>query len=229
MAVAPNGDLYVTNSNVPDIAVYHADTVTPFRTIKPALGDAGLIAIGTDNTLAIAYFNGSNNTGTLVIYDRGSPTPTRTIGIPLGNNLLLILRGLAFDYAGNLYLSVSRYPNGPAQVLKFAPNSTSGIVTKLIAGDGFGIDSAGNVYEGETFNIFVQRLGASTPWRDITQGTHSVGLFAVASDGTLFVPNTDSYAYGDGNLVEYAPGGSSPVARYKSPLMIYPVSAALSP
>ena len=229
LAVAPNGDLYVTNGTGQNVTVYRPGTTTPFKTLKSTDGTPGLIAFAADGSLAIAYGRGFNRAGTLVVYDRGSATPTRSIFIPLGNNLLLLLRGLAFDRFENLYLSVSRYPRGPAQFLKYPRGSSTPVNTGLAVDDGIAIDSAGDIYSGETFSIAVERQGANNPLRVIKRGVQSTGFLAVESDGTLFLPNTESYAFGDGNLVEYASGGSIPIATFKSPEMIYPVAAALSP
>lgn len=228
LAVAPSGDLYVTNDYGQNVTVYKPGTSTPFKTLKSPAGTPGLIASAADGTLAIAYSQGFSKGGSLVVYDRGSATPTRNIDIPLGNNLLLELRGLAFDRFENLYLSVSRYPRGPAQFLKY-PRGSSSADPAPFFGDGIAIDSADNIYAGETFSVVVERFGATHPARIIKRGVQSAGFLAAEPDGTLFLPNTESYAFGDGNLVEYAPGGSTPIATFKSSEMIYPVAAAVSP
>ena len=228
LAVAPNGDLYVTNDYGQNVTVYKPGMTTPFKTLKSPDGTPGLIASAADSTLAIAYSRGFSKGGALVVYDRGSAIPTRNIDIPLGNNLLLELRGLAFDRFENLYLSVSRYPRGPAQFLKY-PRGSSSAEAGPFLGDGIAIDSASDIYAGETFSISVVRQGAAHPIRIIKRGVQSTGFLAVEPDGTLFLPNTASYAFGNGNLVEYAPGSSTPMATFKSPEMTYPVAAAVSP
>lgn len=231
LAVAPNGDLYVANHSAQDVTAYKPGINTPFRTIKTTGKYPAYIAISADGTMAIAYYGRSGANGMLVVYDKGSATPTRNITIPIGKNIFLILLGLEIDSSDNLYLSFSGYASGPTVMLKYPPGSTAGTNTKIYPGSNGGFDSRGDMFVGSEFDIAMYAPGATTFTRRITKGILSVGLFAVAPDGTLFVPNTSHYVEGiptAGNLVKYAPGSFTPALTISSPYLQDAVAAAVT-
>ena len=229
LAVGPDNVLYVANTQ--DVALYKAGTTSPFKTIASNFGSPSRVAVAADNTLAIAYTKGLKSDGELVIYDKGSATPTREIRIPLiGKNLLLGVPGLEIDAADNVFLATARYAIGPGLVQKFAPGSTKGLVTGLQPSIGGGFDAAGNLYDGFGAAICAHVRTGKQCARTVTNGISDVAQFAVRPDGAMFVPNTDHYVDGNptnGNLAAYAPGGSTPVATYASPTFVDPRGAAL--
>ncbi|HEV3152165.1 MAG TPA: hypothetical protein VGZ02_00015, partial [Candidatus Baltobacteraceae bacterium] len=76
LAVGPDGVLYVTNTFGNNVTLYKAGATSPFRTIASTFGVPERVAVSADNTLAIAYTKGFRKSGELVIYDKGSATPT---------------------------------------------------------------------------------------------------------------------------------------------------------
>ncbi|HEV3154020.1 MAG TPA: hypothetical protein VGZ02_09475, partial [Candidatus Baltobacteraceae bacterium] len=157
--------------------------------------------------------------------------PTRSVVIPLlKNNLLLSVIGLAIDASDNIFLSTSRYAVGPGLMQKYAPGSTTGVNTGLTPDIEGGFDSAGNMYVGFSNSVCVYAPGGTHCARRITKGLSSVTPFAVAPDGTLFVPDGSHYSNGEpqnGDVTEFAPGGSSPVAKFSSSSFVDPEGAAL--
>jgi len=229
LAVGPDNVLYVANAH--NVSLYKPGAASPFKTIVSNFGVPSRVAVAADNTLAIAYANGFKSDGELVIYDKGSASPTREIRIPLiGNNLLLSMVGLEIDAADNVFLATARYALGPGLVQKFAPGSINGLVTGLMPAGGGGFDAAGNLYDGFEAAICVHVRTGKQCARTVTNGVSAVAQFAVRSDGAMFVPNANHYVNGNatnGNLVAYAPGGSTPIATYSSPTFVDPEGAAL--
>ncbi|HEV3152330.1 MAG TPA: hypothetical protein VGZ02_00845, partial [Candidatus Baltobacteraceae bacterium] len=186
LAVDPSGDLYV--GNVRNVTVYKPGSSTPFKTLASKFGAPRNIVISADDTIAILFGGGVLNSGGLVIFDKGSPTPTRIIPVPLGNNTALTFRGAAIDGTDTLFVSINRYAFGPSGIFAFAPNSTHGAPTGLSAGIIGGFDSAGNLYNGDAGFICRYAPGGKTCAHRITNGLGSYVYFTVAADGTLFVP-----------------------------------------
>jgi len=215
LAVDPSGDLYV--GNLRNVTVYKPGGSTPFKTLASKFGAPRNIAIGADDTVAIAFGGGVLKSGGLVIFDRGSATPTRIIPVALGTNTAMNFRGAAIDATDNLFVSISRYSVGPSGIFEFAPNSTHGTPTGLSADIVGGFDSAGNLYNGDSGFICRYAPGSKACTHEITNGVASYGYFTVAADGTIFVPQQtfDGQTTG-GQLQMYAPGALSPTATFTS-------------
>lgn len=233
LAVDPSGDLYVANGN--NVIVYKPRASTPFKTITSKFGKPSEVAISPDNTIAITFGGGILSSGTLVVFDKGSATPTRTIPIPLlsqNSNTALFLPGLQIDSSDNIFLSVIHYAKGPDELLEFVPGSTHGIVTGLTPDIIGGFDTAHNIYTGGPAVgqvpgfICVYRPGGKTCARRITNGLTVVGFFAVTGNGTLFVPN-GANGPANGNLVMFAPNASTPTVTFASSALTNPVGAAV--
>src|ERR1700694_1095063 len=230
LAVDAKGVLYVSNATV--VTAYRPGAVQPFRTITAAPGAAlsvrgraggavgtpYSIAVSADGTLAISYEPARSlfTRGTLVIFDKGSATPTRTISIPLNNADLVTRRGLAIDAADNVFLSVGRYPHGGGMV-KFAAGSTQSVNLNIGVANGQAFDARGNFYVcfGSVIDVFAP--GATQPFRQISNGLNSGTLITVSSDGRIFAPNVELFDFGTnqdipGNVVEYGPTGVNPLA-----------------
>ena len=229
LAVDPSGDLYVVN--VKNVTVFKPDASTPFRTITSKFGGPSTITISADNTIAITFGGGVLKSGTLVIFDRGSVTPTRTINIPLEaqlNNTALFFKGVTIDSSDNVFLSVIRYAKGPSAIYEFAHGSSHGVATRLSPDTTGGFDSAGNLYEGGTGFICEYAPGGKSCARRITSGLASIGFFAVLPDGTLFVPNSVFNGQTtSGEILMYVSGVSAPSATFASQALSQPIGAAL--
>jgi hypothetical protein len=230
LAVGSNGVLYVSNLNA--VTEYQPGALTPFRTIPLTGGTPVAIAVGSDGTLAVAEVPPVHQPGHLLIFDKGSPTPTRTITFPLDGQLHVNMGGVAVDASDDVFASVHQYPHGPSRLLEFAPGSTNGVDTGLLFGAGLGLDAAGNLYIGFTDFVNVYAPGSTQPARQISNGLVSLRLFAVAPDGRIFAPNSEHLVGGGaspGDVVEYAPNGVTPVARLSSNIDVNPRGVALRP
>lgn len=148
------------------------------------------------------------------IFDQGSREPTRTIHFPLGDNFEFPRASTAIDSSDDVYLSLTRYPNGPDQMIAVAAGSTHPVITGLPTAIGMAFDGQNNLYlgnsNGSTGEIAVYAPGAQQPSYYITNGINVPGDFCALADGTLFVPNGNLSQQGD--VLEFAPGGTSPEA-----------------
>lgn len=234
LAVDVNGNLYVANSNLAahdfDVAVYHPGALRPFRTIRSTHGVPVAIAVSADGTLAVAYAPHMFlfSPATLVIYDRGSLTPTRTITIGLAGDDLVRLESVAIDVSDNVFLSVGRYPD-EIQLLKFAPGSTQGVNVGISPGTGEAFDGRGDFYISYGAIIDVFAPGATQPFRRITNGLNFATFITVAPDGRLFAPNPERFNSGTnrfdpGFVVEYSSQGAR-ITTLRT--VVDPIGAAL--
>lgn len=229
LAVDPvTGDVYVSTPYGSTLTVYPRGTTRPSRTI-PVGGAAQQMAFSADRTLVVPVYHGDHRNLTMLVFDRGSLAPTRKMVIPLrSDNVLVFSNGVAIDAHDNIFLGVTQYPHGPRQQLEFPAGSTTARVTQLPDGVAETFDAAGNFYVATTSTIAEYAPGATRPLRTIRDGLFSVGQMSVAPDGTLFVPNTETY-FSRGDLVEYAPNSTRPEAKLTTADDTYPVVTAISP
>jgi hypothetical protein len=230
MTVDGRGNLYVVAA--PGLVqVFTPGSLHPARTIQFSGRKLASVAASADGTLAIFGIRGFKQDGTLYIFDKGSLTPTRTIDIPIhGNdaNFVFTEHALFVDALDNVFFSVGRYSSGDGAVEEFLPNSTRHINTSLLRGGAIGFDASGNYYAGLAFQIDVFAAGSASQSRFIRQGITSQAFFTVLPDGTLFVPNTETQI-GRGDVVEYAPGASRPMATIRTSDDIDPFGTAYRP
>ena len=217
MTVDGSGNLYVVAS--PGLVqVFTPGGLHPARTIQFSGRQLASVAASADGTLAIFGRGNISQDGTLYIFDKGSLNPTRTIDIPMHtseNNFVFTEHALFIDASDNVFFSVSRYGSGDGAVEEFLSNSTQHINTGLLRGGAIGFDASGNYYTGLAFQINVFAAGSHSQSRIIQQGITSQAFFTVLPDGTLFVPNMATQT-GRGDVVEYAPGGSRPIATIRT-------------
>lgn len=233
LLVDSKGLLYVSNASL--VTVYKPGALQPFRTISAAKGMPYSMAAGTDGTLVISYEPAAFlfTPATLVIFDRGSPSPTRKITIPLKGEDLVGLEGVAIDKSDNVFLSVKRYPDGSEMVM-FPPGSTQSVGVNIPGGLGQGFDAHGNFYVCYGNLIDEYAPGSNHLIRQISKGLSEATLITVTSDGHIFAPNAEQFNYGtsqdiSGNVVEYAPNGASPIAIVQSANDVDPRGVALRP
>jgi len=214
LAVEPDGTLFVAGF-FEGITEYAPGSTSPMRTLVPATGAYGPVAVSADGTLAIgcSMMQDGDIGAILAIYDKGSPIATRTISFQLEGQRFVFITAVAVDSADDVYVSVNRYPRGAKQVLFFAPNATVGTVTGLPLNVGMAFDAAGNLFLGQTKSISVYAPGTTTPFRRIKNGLVSAVAPAVTPNGTIFVANTAQDFNGQitpGDIIEYLPGRSIP-------------------
>lgn len=227
IAVDTHGVLYVANGLSRQVTLYKPGAIHPFRVLPgPKDSSPGTVAVGADGTLAVGL-RGGDSAATLLIYDRGSLTPTRRIDFPLGNQALVFIGGIAIDASENVFVSVVRYPGGQGQEqhLKFIPGSTAGTDTGITPGRAETFDRAGNLYVSVVGEIYVFRPGATHLFRTISKGIHTAIGIAVANPGNVFIADLE----GPGEIVEYAPNGSTPIARHVLPDGLLAAGTALRP
>jgi hypothetical protein len=221
------GNLYVVAS--PGLVqVFTPGSLHPSRTIQFSGRSLASVAASADGTLAIFGNGGFEQDGTLYIFDKGSLTPTRTIDIPIDagdGNFVFTEHALFVDKSDNVYFSVSRYGSGDGAVEEFVPGSTQPIDTSLLRGDAIGFDARGNYYAGLGFQIDAFGAGSLSLARVIRQGILSQTFFTILNDGTLFVPNAATQN-GRGDVVEYAPGASRPIATIRTSDDLDPTATA---
>jgi WD40 repeat protein len=225
VAADTKGVLYVGNQTG-EVQVYQRGSQSPSRSITPARGAVSSIAVSTDGTLVIAS-GGIFTDGGLLIFDKGSRQPTRSIDIPLGNNdETFVTAGV--DAKDEIDYSFHHYPRPDAGNFLLQPGSLQGVNTGRLPDAVGGFDRAGNLYMTTGAEIDEYFPGAKTPSRRITSGLTSAALFAVAPNGKLYVPNTLSQN-APGSLVEYSAKSAKPIATLSGSNDPYPVSAALGP
>jgi WD40 repeat protein len=225
VAADTKGVLYVGNQTG-EVQVYQPGSQSPSRSITPAHGAVSSIAVSPDGTLVIAS-GGIFTDGGLLIFDKGSRQPTRSIDIPLGNNdETAVTAGV--DAKDEIDYSFHHYPRPDAGNVLLQPGSLQGVNTGRLPDVVGGFDRAGNLYMTTGTEIDEYFPGAKTPSRRITNGLTSASLFAVAPNGKLYVPNTLSQS-APGNLVEYSATSAKPIATLSGSNDPYPVSSALGP
>lgn len=205
-------NLYVLNTG--KIHIFPPGSTKYNRTIAPRNGTLYGLAVAPDGTLATLSVRDGLKKATLWIFDQGSLKPTRAIGFPLGNNIEFLRASAAIDSSDDVYLSLSRYPNGPDQMIEVAAGSRQPVVTALPTAFGMAFDGQNNLYlgnsNGSTGEIAVYAPGAQQPAYSITNDINVPGYFCALTDGTLFVPN--GVHSGEGDVLEFAPGAKRPSA-----------------
>jgi hypothetical protein len=225
LAVDAHGVLYVANrlNNRSWVSVYQPGSVHPQKQMQFNFTPES-IAVSADETLAIAGSQGFFKDGTVLIFDKGSPMPTRRITLPIGRDIAMETMGIVFDASDDLFVSVGVYPHD-ARIVEVVPGSTHGIVVKPAPGNGEGVDSGGRFFIGNP-NIIVglsRDLGKQI--RTITNGLAGVTALAVTADGHIFASNI----FGNqGFIVEYG-AGPNPIQMRQGPDTIYPTGVALLP
>jgi hypothetical protein len=229
IAVNQRGELFVANATNANITVYKNGASSPSRTIADAsLGAPFALAVGSDDTL-VAGFNGApGHDAAIAVFDKGATRPTRIIDVPLekGNDTVTI-DAIAIA-SGTMYAAVMRDAGG-SQLLYFKPGSSHGIDTGISPGNGLAVDGYGSVYVGYGDSIDVFAPGTHSMMYSIS-GVYRTSLVAVASNGTMYVPQQGYYVcsqfYENGNVGVFAPKSQSMSASFGTPL-VDPVSVAL--
>jgi hypothetical protein len=230
IALDKKGNLYVANAAAQNVAVYKHGATSPSRIIAMAsLGIPAALAVGSDDTLVVGYDGVSGRDSGLAIFDKGSSQATRSIALRPENNTDVSVGAVAIE-AGSMYVSVTRSPNGPSQLLEFAPGSSKGVDTGIAPGTGEAFDGLGNFYVDSGVSVSVYSPG-QTQARYVIPNLINAGQIVTAPNGTLFVPDGQdricSQFTEPGYVAEYAPGSQNPSAYLSSSYLQNPVSLAL--
>jgi hypothetical protein len=207
IGVDSSGALYVANGQA--VEVYKPRARSPFKALTDVPTPNG-VGFGPHGTVAVSglYPQG----GMLAVYDNGSPRPTRIITFPPGR-IRTEVSNPVFDSAGDLFIAVHQYPRGPANVLEFAPGSTTDVITKLPFGPALGIDAQNNIYVSFGSEIVEFQPGASQPFRRLLRGLVATTELAVGASGQLYVVNVERLlGQGPpGDVVEFGHAGLHPI------------------
>jgi hypothetical protein len=255
MCVDRKGAIYTVNQGFTFerfsfVAVYQAGAGAPSTIIKDGVKFPKACAVDKSGTLFVSNDEVMPNGIPIVVieeYAHGGVTPTGSLTItdphPVAN-ARACSGGMTFDQGGNLLVSAefstqsSQYRSG--YVFKVAPGATKAIDLGLkgignTCESGVGIDGSGNLFVGSSSasfstNIAVFGPGQTTLTRTITKGLTSPRLFSVDSAGRLYVPNDAAPGQPQfANVVEYAPGGDTPVNTITGKDFISPIGTALTP
>lgn len=206
IGVDQRGVLYVANGQA--VEVYMPRARSPFKALTDVPTPAA-VGFGPNGTVAVSglYPQG----GMLAVYDHGSPTPTRVMTFPPGR-IRTEVSNPVFDSAGDIFIAVHQYPRGPANVLEFAPGSTTGVITQLPFGPALGIDRENDIYVSFGSEIVEFHPGASQPFRRLVDGLVATTELAIGASGRLFVVNVEQFlGQGPpGDVIEFAHTGTKP-------------------
>jgi DNA-binding beta-propeller fold protein YncE len=219
VAVSPSGDrIYVTQSEGSRVAVVFDASGTKVGTMAPPEStgtDHAPVYVAVDPLTSEVYVS-DRLAGAIYIYDRdGAYERTFTLAQPRPGWQPL---GLAFDKAGNLYVTDL---SGPYQkVLEIdraaAVVRTLGENEKLSFPNGVGVDGAGNVYVSDSNNgrlLMYGRGGTVRAQVGRGAGQGNLGLpRGIAVDGSGRVLVADST--GQGVFVYRAPAGDERLLQY---------------
>jgi len=228
------GVLYVNNTlnNKGYAALYSPGSVHPSRIIQFANTLGAIVTVAADRSMVIESQQSQLfSPAVLHIFDKGSTTQTRTVVIRLDGNDFVRVRGGAFDAAGNLFLSVDRYPT-PGGMFEVPAGSSQAVQIATDPGFGEAFDAAGNLYV--SFGSAIVQFDHETPHvtRLITDGLIDVLQSAVTPDGRIFAPSLETFDFGrnqeiPGNLIEY--GSRSIHPRQLTTNLVDPQGAAFRP
>jgi len=204
------GSLYVVNAeggnNVPNVVEYKHGATTPSLTITDGLFSPATVAVGRDGTVYVNAVS-QGTTGEVVEYAPGATTPERTIALP-SPQYDLEPGDLAFDKNGNLLAATLGPIGNVVHVFKIAPGSSQAVDLGLQGAGGacIGVDGEGNLYAGGTnFFVAVYPPGSNAPSR-----TFSLNLFSFFPYGLTVGRDGTVYVTGSSEVVEFAPGASTP-------------------
>ncbi|HET9343951.1 MAG TPA: hypothetical protein VFO25_13665 [Candidatus Eremiobacteraceae bacterium] len=229
-----SGVLYVNNTlnNRNYAALYQPGSVHPSRIIRFANTLGGIVTVALDRSVVIESQQSQLfSSAVLHIFDKGSSTETRKVTISLNGNDFVRVRGAAFDAAGNLFLSVARYPT-PGGMFEVPAGSTQAVQVATDPGFGEAFDAAGNLYV--SFGSAIVEFDHETQHvtRLITDGLIDVLQSAVTPDGRIFAPSVETFDFSrnqdiPGNLIEY--GSQSIHPRQLTTNLVDPQGAAFRP
>lgn len=167
-----------------------------------------LLGPNTDGTVSSYNPDGTQTTPTIKIKERGYHSPS----------------GIAVDSSGKIYVLSSLHNGTRGTVTTYTPDGTPTTPTFRTGDDSsaIAIDSNGKIYVGNdtgkggknSVTTYLPDGSPTTP--TITRGVHQPAAIAVASDGEIFVANTNSRPEGGaGYLTVYNADGSGPIHSIK--------------
>jgi hypothetical protein len=109
-------------------------------------------------------------------------------------------------------LYVARYSYGDVRIYDSQTLALVGALTGFSNPQGVALDRARNVYvvdQGPN-EVFVFHRGAGKPFETLSDPDGIAFQVVVGNDGRVYLSNEYNFSLGNGNVVEYAPGSTSP-------------------
>jgi len=219
-----NGVLYaVVGAQIEEFA---RGSSTPFLTLSDGIDEPISVAVDAGGTV---YVNDEEKTNAAVVeYPAGQTTPSQSISLTVPGTIFAFAGGMAFDKAGNLYVTEFFYPKNPAHVYRIDRGGATAKDLQLqgVGNEaGLGVDDRGTIYAGnETSGINIYPRGKRAPSRTISLTTQGPSLFAVTRNGELYAPQQFD---AQGSVAEFARNGSTPINTLSGTYLAEPEGAAL--
>ncbi len=176
-------NLYACNFQSGTVTVYKPGASSPMLTLTGA-GQPKFVVVGTDGTVYVSNFNEGTN-GTVLAYDKGQTTPSRTIAT-FGSGSFP--EGLAIDSSNNLYVA---FNSTDGQVVKFANASGSGTNLGIRVGyvGGLTIDKKNALYlvDQNVAKVNVYPAGSSSPSLTIGGLKSAYAVSLNKKDNSLYI------------------------------------------
>src|SRR6266481_3616372 len=120
--------------------------------------------------------------------------------------------GLAFDNAGNLYVSSDDGPNRVYSLLKFAPDGSFSVFANsgLASPHALVFDRAGNLYVANNFGNTIEKFtpdGVGTVFANANDGLAGPLDLAWDTEGNLYVSNAYGGSTRTGSILKFTPDG----------------------
>jgi hypothetical protein len=176
-------NLYACNFNNGTVTVYKPGTTSPSETLTGA-GQPKFSVVAPNGDVYVANFNEGTD-GTVLEYDKGQTTPTRTV-VTFGAGTFP--EGLALDSSNNLYVA---YNTNDGEVLEFAGGSGTGtnLGIHVTYVGGLTIDKKNALYLADQVNhtVNVYPAGSNTPSLKITGITSAYGVSLNAKNNQIYI------------------------------------------
>jgi len=203
IAVDQSGTLYVANNGNSTVTEYPLGQTTPSVTLTNSLVYPNGIAVDSAGTVYVT--SGSSVGDTYVLeFPKGATSPSVQVD---GFGLAI---GLAIDKAGNLYVG-DAHTNEVFEVAKGTTKPVDLALTELADPTGVAISPKDDLYVSNespsAFAVHGYKLGQTTPFVTITDGTDGPYAIGFSASGTLFVGNGYKQP---GNVTAYKKNATAP-------------------
>jgi hypothetical protein len=109
-------------------------------------------------------------------------------------------------------LYISRYSYNDVQIYDSRTLKQVGVISGVTNPQGVALDKRRNVYVADqgANAVEVFHRGQTTPFETLTDSDGYLFQVVVGNDGTVYVSNEYGLSLGNGNVIEYAPGATTP-------------------
>jgi hypothetical protein len=225
---AAAGDLYVSSFSSQDIVrISPGGTVTPVvsNLVGPtgmAFDSKGVLYVGQYNGTIVKIVNGSvvpfasgmanqsffglafDRFGLLYVTELKNGVVTRVTADGTKTIVASLLPGpdgIAFDHAGNYFVSVFGASVNEGIIYKYAPTGRTTFASSLRNPEGLAFDAAGNLYEADTASGTINKFTPAGA-KSLFASVHAVRRLAFALNGDLYAADNI------GTISKVTPGGT---------------------